>query len=38
MHGSLHSADMKHILLPEQNEQIHYYRANLHCHSVVSDG
>lgn len=26
---------MKYILLPENKK---YYRANLHCHSVLSDG
>lgn len=26
---------MKHILLPEN---LNYYRANLHCHSTISDG
>lgn len=29
---------MKHILLPEEGNGIKYYRANLHCHSTVSDG
>ncbi len=29
---------MKKILLPEKGENMHYYRANLHCHSVISDG
>lgn len=29
---------MKHILLPEAVNGIRYYRANLHCHSTVSDG
>ncbi|MCR5522124.1 MAG: CehA/McbA family metallohydrolase [Clostridia bacterium] len=29
---------MKQILLPEKSENIRYYRANLHCHSTVSDG
>lgn len=29
---------MKHILLPEAGEQTKYYRANLHCHSSLSDG
>ena len=28
----------KRILLPEENENLHYYRANLHCHSTISDG
>lgn len=26
------------ILLPEENENLKYYRANLHCHSTLSDG
>lgn len=26
---------MKHFLLPETG---HFYKANLHCHSTVSDG
>lgn len=29
---------MKHILLPEAVNGIKYYRANLHCHSTISDG
>lgn len=29
---------MKQILLPEESSGIKYYRANLHCHSTVSDG
>lgn len=29
---------MKKILLPEENENLKYYKANLHCHSVISDG
>lgn len=29
---------MKKILLPEAGENVKYYRANLHCHSVISDG
>lgn len=29
---------MKKILLPEENENLKYYRANLHCHSTLSDG
>lgn len=29
---------MKKILLPEEKNGIKYYRANLHCHSTVSDG
>ncbi|MCH5171002.1 MAG: hypothetical protein J1F24_06930 [Oscillospiraceae bacterium] len=29
---------MKKILLPEENENLKYYKANLHCHSTVSDG
>lgn len=29
---------MKHFLLPEKNGTMHYYRANLHCHSTISDG
>lgn len=29
---------MKHILLPEADANIKYYRANLHCHSTISDG
>lgn len=29
---------MKRILLPEAGNGIGYYRANLHCHSTVSDG
>lgn len=29
---------MKKILLPEANENLKYYKANLHCHSTISDG
>lgn len=29
---------MKYILLPEAENGMRYYRANLHCHSTVSDG
>lgn len=29
---------MKKILLPEESENLKYYKANLHCHSTVSDG
>ncbi len=29
---------MKKILLPEENENLKYYKANLHCHSTLSDG
>ncbi|MCR5782722.1 MAG: CehA/McbA family metallohydrolase [Clostridia bacterium] len=29
---------MKNILLPESGNGIRYYRANLHCHSTISDG
>jgi len=29
---------MKKILLPPKSEKINYYRANLHCHSTISDG
>ena len=29
---------MKKILLPEKSDSLHYYRANLHCHSTISDG
>lgn len=29
---------MKHILLPEENGEIKYYKVNLHCHSTFSDG
>lgn len=29
---------MKKILLPEENENLKYYKANLHCHSTISDG
>lgn len=29
---------MKHILLQEETDIIHHYRANLHCHSINSDG
>lgn len=29
---------MKKILLPEAGENMKYYRANLHCHSTISDG
>ena len=29
---------MKHILLPEAGNGMQYYRANLHCHSTISDG
>lgn len=29
---------MKYILLPEKSENTNYYKANLHCHSVISDG
>ena len=29
---------MKKILLPEAVDGIKYYRANLHCHSTISDG
>lgn len=29
---------MKKILLPEAGETYKYYRANLHCHSTISDG
>ncbi|MCQ2456431.1 MAG: PHP domain-containing protein [Clostridia bacterium] len=29
---------MKKILLPEENEITKYYRANLHCHTKISDG
>ncbi len=29
---------MKYVLLKEENENIHHYRANLHCHSTNSDG
>ncbi len=29
---------MKRVLLPEESEELHYYRANLHCHSTLSDG
>jgi len=26
------------VLLPRAGEKVHYYRANLHCHTTVSDG
>lgn len=26
------------ILLPEMSDSMHYFRANLHCHTTVSDG
>lgn len=29
---------MKKILLPEAGQGINYYRANLHCHTNISDG
>lgn len=29
---------MKKVLLPESNENLKYYKANLHCHSTISDG
>lgn len=29
---------MKKILLPEAKDGLEYYRANLHCHSDISDG
>lgn len=29
---------MKKILLPQADEKLKYYRANLHCHSTISDG
>lgn len=29
---------MKKVLLPEQDRNLKYYRANLHCHSTISDG
>ncbi len=29
---------MKKILLPEASNNLKYYRANLHCHSTISDG
>ncbi len=29
---------MKKVLLPPASDAMHYYRANLHCHSQVSDG
>ena len=29
---------MKTVLLPERNESFGYYKADLHCHSTVSDG
>lgn len=29
---------MKKVLLPPASEDLKYYRANLHCHSTVSDG
>ena len=29
---------MKKILLPQTNETLKYYKANLHCHSTISDG
>lgn len=29
---------MKKILLPEENANLKYYKANLHCHSTISDG
>lgn len=29
---------MKKILLPEKSENLKYYKANLHCHSTISDG
>ncbi|MCQ2427238.1 MAG: hypothetical protein MJ137_02390 [Clostridia bacterium] len=29
---------MKHILLPERGDSFGYYKANLHCHSTLSDG
>ena len=29
---------VKKVLLPEAGENMKYYRANLHCHSTVSDG
>lgn len=29
---------MKKVLLPEASENLRYYRANLHCHSTISDG
>lgn len=29
---------MKQYLLPPAGENLHYYRANLHCHSTISDG
>ncbi|MCQ2456429.1 MAG: PHP domain-containing protein [Clostridia bacterium] len=29
---------MKKILLPEKSENVNYYRANLHCHTKISDG
>lgn len=29
---------MKKILIPEVSGKMHHYRANLHCHSSISDG
>lgn len=29
---------MKKVLLPEESENLKYYKANLHCHSTISDG
>lgn len=29
---------MEKILLPEESENLKYYKANLHCHSTISDG
>lgn len=29
---------MKKILLSQQSENLKYYKANLHCHSTISDG
>lgn len=29
---------MKHILLPKKSDNMHHFRANLHCHSTGSDG
>lgn len=29
---------MRKYLLPEVSDAMHYYRANLHCHTTISDG
>ena len=34
----LRSRILKKVLLPSASEDIKYYKANLHCHSTVSDG